>query len=157
MQHCYERLVEILGQPCDSPLFANFLAECGDVPEILAMSMRGDTRMFKKMGISLVYFEHSKCFAMVSFHFETQLVLSGYMQKFSGPLFCGITQTDTRDEIETKLRCKPNSSLWVQGKTPSAPRDLWEVYEFANIEYTFIFVADTSQLSMMSLRWKAAF
>jgi hypothetical protein len=81
---------------------------------------------------------------------------AGNATRYGGNLLCGISFGDTRENVEQKLGFKPISSKLVPGRTPQHPKDLWEQYELAPFELTFMFHAPSNTLSSFSINYGPA-
>lgn len=156
MEKIYERVLELLGKSQDDPLFAKFINDLEENPHTLCKDNHGTTYLFRKSGLSLIFYEHSKCFATVFFHFGSEMANSGTVSRYSENLPAGIKFGDSRADVERKLGITPVFSKWIQGATAETQKNLWEEYEVEPLVFRFIFNGISNKLDSASVNYGPA-
>jgi hypothetical protein len=62
MENCYERILELLGTHKDDPVFAKFVEDLGETPNVFLDSRHSTEFMFEQSGFTLSFMKKPNCF-----------------------------------------------------------------------------------------------
>lgn len=145
MDKAFERVLDLLGKPNDDGLFAQFVEDLGEKPEILLQTDLVTEYDFGRSGLHLSYQSNSlrdstlegSVFAFAIFSLGPDSKTLSSRRKYVGNLPFGIIRGDSRDEVGKKL---------------GIPVDLTGndiQYKYHCYELSFSFSGDPSKLSFL--------
>ena len=111
MNNCYERVLELMGQPNDGPLFAQFVADLGEEPYIILDTNVTTEYDIARSGLHLSYWNtHNNSldsklsgFSFAIFSLAIDPTSFKSRRSYSGNLPAGIVPSDSFEEVERKL------------------------------------------------------
>ncbi len=148
MPGLWETLIELIGKSEEDPLFVALTSELGK-PEISKSGKRGSSFNFPLSGLSICSYD--KIIESVYFHYGSASVQCGEYQPYAGNLTNGVKFGDAPSTVATKLGMQPSSSQRMQGRTKEDPEDLWQYFQFGNVDASFHFDGRTNLLRFVSL------
>jgi hypothetical protein len=110
----YEQLVELLAKAEGDIHFQSFLADVGDVPEIMRIEENDAFYDFPVAGLTVTF--HCGVVQNILFHFATASNKCGEYRRYDGPLPAAIAADDRRSDVWTKLGIKPARTEEVPGQ-----------------------------------------
>jgi hypothetical protein len=139
MELSHDRIFDLMGTKPDDPLFAHFVRDLGEAPEILNENECASAYLFPELGLSLILRDGLFEKAM----FELVHHKSGRGKAYKGSLPLGIVPGDNRHDVQRKLGLKPLASAL-------GPR---EVYDLTPVEADFFFSGDNETVNLMLISY----
>lgn len=106
MESISDQLLRLLGKPENAPEFQELLEEIGDAPRTSDLGQDREYG-FDAYGFGLRYDTEQEAFWLVTFEFGVEIVKSASVKPFVGALPMGLTQVDSKRDIESKLGVQP--------------------------------------------------
>jgi len=153
-----ERLLKFLDldKPDDDPDFQDFLTEF----KISAKRADKHTQQYdsRRLGFSLTYNRSLGIMEGLCFHIFTAAVADGAFKPYEGLLPFGITTSDTRDEVRSKLGVDPIRSTPYEGypdkKTCNSCEDYptwWDTYNLPTLTIGVIFRSPVGGMDLFAV------
>lgn len=149
MQHCFNRIIELLGKSESDPTVAEFLSDAREIPRLIANRDHLSVRSFAKLGFTLT--SGKRGFTSACLHLAPRANVSDSVRSFSAELPFGIKCGDHRKDIELRIGHGPIRSQLVPGCTADSPQDYWDDYSLEQFNMRCMFYSDTQKLSAVSI------
>ena len=139
MKVSYERIFDLMGRSPDDLLFAHFVRDLDEVPEILGETNHASGYVFPRSGLYLM---------LVDGHFERAIFeliphQAGRGKPYTGNLPGGIESSDNRDDVERKLGLKP-----LHRRADSS-----EAYDMTPVQVDFFFSGSNETVNLMMIAY----
>lgn len=145
MLKCYDSLCDLLGKPADDEAIDQLIDALGEMPREPYESSYARFYVFGKAGVEVLVDKRYERFWALFFHVATASTEASLISAYDGDMPAGITVSDERSAIESKL-----------GKSPFRTDDSnhSDYFNCAPLILVFHFASEKGVVSAVSVRWE---